>query len=84
MKYQIHLLQLNLNFIDFKFALLCFISAFIVTLIAIPPIISLVKKYRFYDIPGIRKEHFSPIPTLGGIAVMAGMMMALFLWFPFS
>ena len=84
MKIQIHLLQLNLNFSDYKFALLCFISAFIVTLIAIPPIISLVKKYRLYDMPGARKEHSSPIPTMGGIAVMAGMMMALFLWFPFS
>ncbi len=84
MKNQIHLLQLNLSLFDYKFALLCFISAFVVTLIVIPPIISLVNKYRLYDIPDTRKEHSSPIPTMGGIAVMAGMMMALFLWFPFS
>ena len=84
MKNYIHLLQLDLYFSDYKFALLCFISAFIVTLISIPPIISLVKKYRLFDMPGARKEHSSPIPTMGGIAVMAGMMMALFLWFPFN
>ena len=84
MKNQIHLLQLNINFFDYKFALLCFISAFVVTLVTIPYIISLVNKYRLYDIPDARKEHSSPIPTMGGIAVMAGMMMALFLWFPFS
>lgn len=84
MKSHIHLLQLDLFFSDYKFALLCFISAFIVTLLAIPPIISLVKKYQLYDMPGDRKEHMSPIPTMGGIAVVAGMMMALFLWFPFS
>jgi UDP-N-acetylmuramyl pentapeptide phosphotransferase/UDP-N-acetylglucosamine-1-phosphate transferase len=84
MKNYIHLLQLNLYFSDYKFALLCFISAFIVTLIAIPPIISLVKKYQLYDMPDVRKEHSSPIPTLGGIAVIAGMMTSLFLWFPFS
>jgi UDP-GlcNAc:undecaprenyl-phosphate/decaprenyl-phosphate GlcNAc-1-phosphate transferase len=84
MKNQIHLLQINIHFFDYKFALLCFISAFVVTLISIPPIISLVKKYRLYDIPDARKEHSSPIPTMGGIAVMAGMMMSLFLWFPFS
>jgi UDP-GlcNAc:undecaprenyl-phosphate GlcNAc-1-phosphate transferase len=84
MKSQIHLLQINSFFSDYKYALLCFISAFIVTLITIPPIISLVKKYRFFDMPGIRKEHSSPIPTMGGIAVIAGMMMSLFLWFPFS
>jgi len=84
MKSHIHLLQLNLYFADYKFALLCFISAFIVTLIAIPPIISMVKKYHLYDMPDARKEHSYPIPTMGGIAVMAGMMIALFLWFPFS
>ena len=84
MKNYIHLLQLNLHFSDYKFALLCFISAFIVTLIAIPPIMRLVKKYSFYDMPGDRKEHNSPIPTMGGIAVITGMMMSLLLWFPFS
>ncbi len=84
MKLHIHLLQLNLSFTDYKFALLCFISAFIITLITIPPIISLVKKYSLFDMPGARKVHSSPIPTMGGIAVIAGMMAALFLWFPFS
>jgi UDP-N-acetylmuramyl pentapeptide phosphotransferase/UDP-N-acetylglucosamine-1-phosphate transferase len=84
MKSQIHLLQISINFADYKFALLCFISAFVVTLVTIPPIINLVNKYRLYDMPGVRKSHSTPIPTLGGIAVMAGMMTALFLWFPFS
>ncbi len=84
MKSYFHLLQLDLYFNDYKFALLCFITAFVVTLITIPPIMTLIKKYRLYDMPGPRKEHSSPIPTMGGIAVMAGMMMALFLWFPFS
>ena len=84
MRNHIHLLQLDLLFSDYKFAMLCFISAFIVTLVAIPPIISLVKRYRLYDMPDARKEHSSPIPTMGGIAVIAGMMISLFLWFPFS
>lgn len=34
--------------------------------------------------PNARKEHSAPIPTMGGIAIIAGMMMSLFLWFPFS
>jgi UDP-N-acetylmuramyl pentapeptide phosphotransferase/UDP-N-acetylglucosamine-1-phosphate transferase len=84
MKNHIHLLQIDLHFHDYKFALLCFVTAFVVTLIAIPPIISLVKKYSLYDMPGARKEHVSPIPTMGGIAVIGGMMTALFLWFPFN
>lgn len=84
MKSHPYFLQLDLYFSDYKFALLCFISAFVVTLITIPPIIQLINKYKLYDIPDARKEHKAPIPTMGGIAIMAGMMTALFLWFPFS
>src|SRR5687767_6645129 len=84
MKSHIHLLQLDLYFQDYKFALLSFITAFIVTLITIPPIIALIRKYGLYDIPNARKEHDSPVPTMGGVAIVAGMMVALFFWFPFS
>jgi len=84
MKNHLYFLQLDLYFNDYKFALLCFVSAFIITLITIPPIISLIKKYRLYDMPDARKEHSSPVPTMGGIAIVAGTMAALFLWFPFN
>lgn len=84
MKNQFHFLQLDLYFTDYKFALLCIVSAFVVTLITIPPIISLIRKYKLYDKPNARKEHTMPIPTMGGIAIMAGMSASLFLWFPFS
>ncbi len=84
MKNHIHFLQLDLYFHDFRFALLCFITAFVVTLMAIPPIMGLVKRYQLFDIPSARKEHASPIPTMGGVAIIAGMMVALFLWFPFG
>jgi len=84
MKSHPYLLQINLYFPDYKFALLCFITAFVVTLIAIPPIISMIKRYRLYDLPNARKEHAAPIPTMGGIAIITGMMVSLFLWFPFS
>ncbi len=65
-------------------ALCSLISAFVVTLLAIPPLITLLKKYRLYDVPKARKEHSYLIPTMGGIAITAGMMIALLLWFPFS
>ncbi len=85
MKSHIYLLQFDLSFFgNYKFALLCFITAFVVTLITIPPIISLIKKHNLYDKPNARKVHSVPIPTMGGIAIVAGMMMGLFLWFPFS
>ena len=84
MKNHFNFLQLELYFSNYKFALLCFITAFVVTLIAIPPIISLIRKYNLFDKPNARKEHSVPIPTMGGVAIVAGMMISLFLWFPFS
>jgi UDP-GlcNAc:undecaprenyl-phosphate/decaprenyl-phosphate GlcNAc-1-phosphate transferase len=84
MKSHFYLLQLDLYFRDYKFALFCFITAFVVTLLCIPPVINLIKKYSLYDLPGGRKSHSSPVPTMGGIAIIAGMIIALFLWFPFS
>ena len=84
MNNHIHLIQVDLYLYDYKFALLSFITAFVVTLITIPPLISLIKKYRLFDVPDARKEHSAPIATMGGIAVIAGMMLALVLWFPFS
>jgi UDP-GlcNAc:undecaprenyl-phosphate GlcNAc-1-phosphate transferase len=84
MKSLLPLLQIELNFIDYKFALICFITAFVVAMVSIPPVIMLVNKYRLHDIPDIRKGHSMPTPTLGGIAIMAGMMTSLTIWFPFS
>jgi UDP-GlcNAc:undecaprenyl-phosphate/decaprenyl-phosphate GlcNAc-1-phosphate transferase len=63
---------------------LCFITAFAVAMVCIPPLIRLVDKYRLYDKPDSRKEHSIPTPTLGGIAIIAGMMIALAFWYPFS
>ena len=66
-----------------KVALLCFITAFIVTLVAIPPVMATIRRYGLFDKPNSRKEHTTPIPTMGGIAIFAGMVAALLLWFPF-
>ncbi|HTD93721.1 MAG TPA: MraY family glycosyltransferase [Chitinophagaceae bacterium] len=83
MKSHLPLLQIYLQFQEYKFALLCFVSAFVVTLLVIPPIISFIRRYNLYDIPNARKEHSQPVPTLGGIAIVAGMASGLILWFPF-
>ncbi len=82
MKSHFHLLQIDLYFRNYESALLCFITAFVVTLMTIPPIISLIRRFRFYDMPSARKEHSLPIPTMGGIAIIAGMMVSLLFWFP--
>lgn len=84
MKSLLPLLQIDLNFVDYKFALICFITAFVVAMVSIPPVILLVNKYRLHDLPDTRKEHSMPTPTLGGIAIMTGMVISLVLWFPFE
>lgn len=82
MKSHLQLLQINLQFSDYKFALLCFATAFVITMMAIPLIIKFSMKYNLYDMPNERKEHRSPVPTMGGIAVVAGMMTGLLMWLP--
>jgi UDP-GlcNAc:undecaprenyl-phosphate GlcNAc-1-phosphate transferase len=82
MKSHLHLLQIDLHLQDYKFALLCFVTSFVVTMLSIPVIIKLSRKYSLYDMPNARKEHAFPVPTMGGIAVVAGMMTALFMWLP--
>jgi UDP-GlcNAc:undecaprenyl-phosphate GlcNAc-1-phosphate transferase len=84
MKTILPLLQIEIHFTDYKFALICFITAFVAAMVSIPPVIGLVNKYRLHDIPDIRKEHSTPTPTLGGIAIMAGTVISLSFWFPFS
>lgn len=84
MKNPFHLLQLDLLLPDYRYALLTLVTAFVVALFCIPPVISLIRRYQLYDKPNARKEHSAPIPTMGGIAIVAGMGLSLFLWFPFS
>ncbi|RZM01315.1 MAG: undecaprenyl/decaprenyl-phosphate alpha-N-acetylglucosaminyl 1-phosphate transferase, partial [Pedobacter sp.] len=79
----LHLLQIRLQLHDYQSAWLCFLSAFLVSLISIPLLISLIKRYHLYDLPNDRKEHKLPVPTMGGVAIVAGMVMSLVLWFPF-
>ncbi|HYM93807.1 MAG TPA: MraY family glycosyltransferase [Chitinophagaceae bacterium] len=84
MKSHFHLLQIDLHLHDYKSVLSGFFTAFAVTLIIIPPVILFFKRTGIFDMPGNRKLHSSPIPTMGGITIIAGMVMASILWFPFS
>ena len=84
MNNHLYLLQFNLNFSDFKYPLLFYVTAFVLTLIFIPPVILMVKRLKLFDRPNERKEHKIPTPTFGGIAVFAGMLSTIFFWFQFS
>jgi UDP-GlcNAc:undecaprenyl-phosphate GlcNAc-1-phosphate transferase len=78
------LLQIDLNFSSYKLGLLAFITAFVGALLVMPPLIKLIHRFKLFDVPDVRKEHNTPIPTMGGIATCAGMAVACMLWFPFS
>ncbi|PZR27966.1 MAG: undecaprenyl/decaprenyl-phosphate alpha-N-acetylglucosaminyl 1-phosphate transferase [Citrobacter freundii] len=82
MNYQFYFLQVHLSLEDCTTPLLSFVTAFIVTLLTIPPLIALINRYKLYDIPDARKLHKSPIPTMGGIAIVAGLGSSLLLWLP--
>lgn len=80
----LNLLQASINFSDFKFGVLTYVMAFVLTLIFIPPVIVMVKRFRLFDRPNARKEHSVPTPTFGGISIFAGMIVSLMFWFKFS
>ena len=78
------LLQIQLNFADFKPGVLSFLTAFIIALLMMPALIKFIYKYNLLDQPELRKEHVTPVPTMGGIASCVGMAIACGLWFHFS
>lgn len=84
MKALFQLLDISLSLHAAKPLLICFLSAFLVAFICIPPLIRLIRKFNLLDVPNGRKIHIRPVPTMGGIAVMAGTIAALFVWFPFT
>src|SRR5438270_6622779 len=78
------LLQIDLNFGDYKFGMLAFVTAFVAAMIVMPPLIKVINRFKLFDVPDTRKEHSTPIPTMGGIASVAGMITGCVLWFQFS
>lgn len=56
------------------------ITSFIITFLAIPSIIKVAVIKNLYDEPGERKSHKSSIPTLGGLAIFAGVVFSFTFW----
>lgn len=63
---------------------LSFLTAFTLTYFAIPSIIYLAKEKRIFDEPGNRSSHKVSTPSLGGIAIFAGVLFSIVLWTPFG
>lgn len=78
------LLQIDIDFRTYRVGMLCFVTAFVLAMLLIPPLIKLITRFKLYDVPDLRKEHVMPIPTMGGIAVCLAMMITCLLWFKFS
>lgn len=56
--------------------------AFLITFFAIPIIIQVAREKKLYDEPDERKVHKMVIPTLGGLGIFAGFILALLLGAP--
>lgn len=56
------------------------ITAFIITFLAIPSIIKVAIIKNLFDEPGERKAHKSSVPTLGGLAIFAGVVFSYTFW----
>ncbi|MEO6313353.1 MAG: MraY family glycosyltransferase [Chitinophagaceae bacterium] len=56
--------------------LLCIAIAFTITYLSIPVIIFVANIKKLYDVPDARKIHDIPIPSLGGLGIFAGFVMA--------
>lgn len=58
--------------------------AFIITFFAIPVIIQITKSKKLFDEPDERKVHKTVIPTLGGVGIFAGFIIATLMGVPSS
>ena len=56
--------------------------AFLITFFAIPVIIQVAKDKKLFDEPDERKVHKNVIPTLGGLGIFAGFILALLMGVP--
>jgi len=64
--------------------ILAFITAFTLTYFAIPSIIHVAKLKNLCDEPGERRSHTESTPSLGGVAIFAGVIFSIILWTPFD
>ncbi len=56
--------------------LLSIAISFTITFLAIPVIITVAERKKLFDIPDERKIHIDPIPSLGGLGIFAGFILA--------
>lgn len=65
-----------------QYIILSAILAFVITFFAIPVIIEIAKTKKLFDEPDERKVHKAVIPTLGGVGIFAGFIIAILMCVP--
>ena len=55
------------------------VISFLVTFYGIPVVIQVASEKKLFDVPDARKVHKAPIPSLGGLAMFSGFLLALLL-----
>ena len=50
--------------------------SFIITFLAIPIILQIAEEKRLFDVPDERKIHKVPVPSLGGVGIFGGFLLA--------
>jgi UDP-GlcNAc:undecaprenyl-phosphate GlcNAc-1-phosphate transferase len=65
-------------------ALLAFLLAAAVTLLLVRPTMRLARRVGAIDLPGPRSLHEAPTPKLGGLAILAGALVAGLIWLPWD
>jgi UDP-GlcNAc:undecaprenyl-phosphate GlcNAc-1-phosphate transferase len=65
-------------------ATLAFLVAGLVTLLLVPSTIRLARRVGAIDLPNPRSLHEVPTPKLGGLAILAGALVAALIWLPWD
>ena len=66
------------------YILLSGLTAMVIVALSIPSIIKVAKAKNLYDYPDARKAHRNSIPTLGGLAIFAGLIVSVLIWTDFK
>lgn len=56
--------------------------SFAITFLSIPVIIRVAEMKKLFDVPDARKVHINPIPSLGGLGIFAGFILAILISLP--
>lgn len=57
-----------------------FLIAMLVTMALIPPLMRVAERWQIVDLPNERKVHLRAVPRVGGVAMVAGVVLPVILW----